>query len=237
MNLIPAKIGAENKKKVAVLGGLVAVLVSVVIWNMTSSSSDSPAAPPTRALATASKTPPATVPEIMPPQRTSRPAARSVDDFRPTLKLPEKTDVSKIDPTLKLELLAKVKKVEMEGGVRSLFDFGQPPPPPPPKVDPIKPGEMTVTASKGANGKPPEPPKPAGPPPPPPIPLKFFGYSTRSGSRRAFFMNGDDIFVAGENELIQNRYKVIKIGVNSAVVEDTTDHHQQTLKLVEEVQA
>ena len=34
--------------------------------------------------------------------------------------------------------------------------------------------------------------------------------------------------------MIKNRYKIIRIGVNSAVVEDTTDKHQQTLPLEEE---
>ena len=70
-------------------------------------------------------------------------------------------------------------------------------------------------------------------PPTPPIPLKFYGYvnNARGGTRRAFFLDGDEIFVAGENDLIRNRYKIIRIGVNSAVVEDTTDKHQQTLQL------
>jgi hypothetical protein len=74
-------------------------------------------------------------------------------------------------------------------------------------------------------------------PPPPPIPLKFYGYVNQQhgGPKRAFFLDGEDIFVAGENETIRNRYKIIKIGVNSAVVEDTTDKHQQTLPLVEEI--
>lgn len=234
MSWIPSKIGAEDKKKVAILGGFLVVLIAVLIWNAVSGG-ESPAVP--RTTASAPKTVSAPAPAILTPQRAPHPAVRRVEDFRPTLKLPEGTDVSKIDPTLKLELLARLQKVEMAGGARSLFDFGQPPPPPAPKVAPIKPGEMTITANKGGPGKPEERPKPPGPPPPPPIPLKFYGYATKAGTRRAFFLNGDDIFVAGENDTIQNRYKVIKIGVNSAVVEDITNHHEQTLRLVEEVAA
>ena len=45
----------------------------------------------------------------------------------------------------------------------------------------------------------------------------------------------DDIFVAGEDEMIRNRYKIVRIGVNSAVVEDTTNSNQQTLPLIEEL--
>jgi len=39
--------------------------------------------------------------------------------------------------------------------------------------------------------------------------------------------------VAGEGEVIQKRYKVVRIGVNSAVVEDIEHKHQQTLALEE----
>jgi hypothetical protein len=72
--------------------------------------------------------------------------------------------------------------------------------------------------------------------PPPPLPFKLYGYSTnpRTGSRRAFFLQGDDIVVANEGELIQHRYKVLKIGIDSCVVEDTEFKHQQTLKLEEQ---
>jgi len=248
MNLVPRKLGAENKKKIMWLGGLVAVLIGVLIWNSASSSSSSPgpvattpkaaATPGALGHRTAVTTTPVTSSQVVPGQRPMRGQPGRSDDFHPTLKLADNTDVSKIDPTLKLELLARLKKVEMEGGARSLFDFGQPPPPPAPKVDPLHPGPMTTISANGKGpDKPGEPPKPAGPPPPPPIPLKFYGYSStaKNGSRRAFFLNGDDIFVAGENDTIQNRYKVIRIGVNSAVVEDTANKHQQTLPLVEEL--
>ena len=161
----------------------------------------------------------------------------SGDDFRPSLKLPEGMDVSSIDPNLKLDLLAKVRKVSAEGGSRSLFEFYTPPPPPPPplpKQPPIIPKPPTDAERRAAEAKN-EPPKP---PPPPPIPLKFYGLSggLRSAARRAFFLDGEDIVQAGENETIRNRYKVVRIGVNSAVVEDTVAKNQQTLPMVEEAQ-
>jgi hypothetical protein len=180
-------------------------------------------------------------PTLITPQRTARGAAQrgaaGTADFRPSLKLPEGTDVSAIDPTLHLDLLAKLRNLPMEGGGRSVFKEGAPPPPPAPDPVTIKPGPRVSKIGGPANG---EPAKPAGPPPTPPlppIPLKFYGYANqqRGGPKRAFFLEGDDIFVAGENETVHNRYKIIKIGVNSAVVEDTTDKHQQTLPLVEEL--
>jgi hypothetical protein len=157
-----------------------------------------------------------------------------VEEFRPSLKPPEGVDVSRIDPTLHLDLIARLRAIEPAGGMRSVFEFGQPPPPPPPPVKPVKPTESAKVEP------PPPPPPPAGPPPkppPPPINLKFYGYAgtPRSGPRRAFFLEGEDIYVAAENELVNHRYKIVRIGVNSAVVEDTTNSNQQTLPLIEEL--
>ena len=57
---------------------------------------------------------------------------------------------------------------------------------------------------------------------------------TKGGVKRAFFLDGDDVQIAGENETIRNRYKVVKIGVNSVVMQDTSDKHEQTLPLEKE---
>jgi hypothetical protein len=156
----------------------------------------------------------------------------SGDDFRPTLKPPEGLDLTRVDPTLKTDLLAKVRKVSVEGGSRSLFEFYTPPPPPVPKPAAIVPKPLTASETKAAEMAK----GPAPPPPPPPIPLKFYGYSgaVRSTVRRAFFLDGEDIVQAGENETIRNRYKILRIGVNSAVVEDTVAKNQQTLQLADE---
>jgi len=138
-------------------------------------------------------------------------------------------DPGSIDPTLRLDLLARLQSVTLTGGARNLFQFGPAPLPknPEPKVIP-KP--KTDDAAREAP-KPAETPKP----PPPPIPLKFYGYASNPGAgpRRGFFLNGEDIIVAGEGEVIQKRYKVVRIGVNSAVVEDIEHKHQQTLALEE----
>jgi hypothetical protein len=247
MSWLPANLGAE-KKKVIWLGGL---MIAIPVVYFISSSSDSPPAsasaprtPAERSLPVIPSTP------VVPPSRNETPAlmqrttrggaprgATAGGDFRPSLKLPEGTDVSAIDPTLHLGLLAKLRNLPMEGGARSVFKEGAAPAPPAPDPVTIPVGPIV---SKLAGPASTEPPKPTGPPPtppPPPIPLKFYGYANqqKGGPKRAFFLEGEDIFVAGENETVHNRYKIIKIGVNSAVVEDTTDKHQQTLPLVEEL--
>jgi hypothetical protein len=60
----------------------------------------------------------------------------------------------------------------------------------------------------------------------------------RPDVKRAFFLDADEIVIAGEGDLIKKRYKIVRIGVNSAVVEDTTfkgTNTQQTLPLEAEM--
>ena len=229
MKFLPSSLGAEPKKVMA-LGGLLLFAVVMYWYNSLPEGGGPVAAAPVAVPVVATRPAPSATPA--PQQRN----ARSMDDFRPSLKRKEGIDISKVDPTLRLDLLAKLQEVPLGGGTRSLFEFSQPPAPPTPVVKPIipttpvasVPTPAPVTASKEV-----APVKP----PPPPITLKFYGYAgtTRSGKRQGFFLDGEDIFVAGETEVIRNRYKVVRIGVNSAVVEDTSNQNQQPLPLVEEV--
>lgn len=235
MNFLPESIGG-NRKQYMWLGGLSVVLVGVYFLNRTDSSPTVTVTPATTVKTSPSiARPGAVVPDSSGPKLATRSGRRS-DEFRPSLKLPEGIDVTKIDPTLKIELLAKLQKVPLEGGARSVFDYGQAPVPPPPKVAPIKPEVIAAQnkareeAEKFAKEHPPKPVLP-------PIPLKFYGYANRlSGpARQAFFLDGEDIQIKAENDVIRGRYKVIRIGINSAVVEDLTNHDQQTLPLVAEL--
>ena len=238
MKLAPSGIGAEPKK-LAILGGLLLAAGGVYYWM---SRPDAPAGANTPSVS-AVKTPavpvpsaPRTAPSVYYGPRTAGRGSRgsgSGDDFRPSLKPPEGLDLTRVDPTLKTDLLARVRKVPIEAGARSLFEFYTPPPPPVPKPTPIVPKPLIA-----ADAKPAEPTKPLPPPPPPPIPLKFYGLSgaMRTTVRRAFFLDGEDIVQAGENEIIRNRYKILRIGVNSATVEDTVAKNQQTLQMVDEAQ-
>jgi len=248
MNLIPSQLGAEPKK-LAVLGALAVVLIVVYFINRT------PDVPPQAATTAPAARNPVPLESLAPRKRSAANAAltpmpqqggaatrrgeAAIQDFKPTLTLPDGVDVSRIDPALKLDLLAQLQKLPLEGGERSLFEFGAPPKPktPTPAVAPVKP---TTPAPAPAPDTPLVPATPAKPVAPP-IPLKFYGYVSDSrgvlpgAAKRAFFLDGEDIVVAGENDVIHNRFKVIRIGVNSAVVEDTTNSNQQTLPLVEEL--
>ena len=234
------KLGAE-RKKVYILCGLLVLAVLMFWMNRNDDSSPETPEPANRSAVAAPPAPVVTrsntsgpAPANISQAPRNRTATRSSQEFKPSLKprRPEdRADPMTVDPTLRLDLLAKLREVRLEGGTRSLFEFSQAPPP---KTADVK---IVPKAIKNAlNNKPTEtapvvaldPVKP----PPPPILLKFYGYANQKGPpKRAFFIEGDDIYVVGEGELIKKRYKVIRIGINSAVVEDTQFQHQQTLPL------
>lgn len=226
------KVGAEPRK-VAILAGLLAVAGYLYFSGATSEEPPRTAPRPAPAVSL----PP---PDISRPRPAPRPVSRALEgrEFRPSLKStrPEdRPDPMTVDPTLRLDLLARLQTVHAERVKRSLFDFSAPPPKmPEPKVIPVK--EVAQTNDKAEPPKPPEAEAKPVKPPPPPIPLKFYGFisSAQSADKRAFFLDGEEIFVAGEGDLIRKRYKVVRIGVSSAVVEDTEHNHRQTLPLVEQ---
>jgi len=119
-----------------------------------------------------------------------------------------------LDPTLRVDLLKTSEDVTYKGSGRDIFQ-NQPEPPPIPK-------EVKKVIDTG----------PPPPPPPPPIPLKFYGFSgTKSGPKEVFLSKGDDIFIAKEGQIVDRRYKILKIGPNSVEVEDVLTNNRQTLPL------
>lgn len=118
-----------------------------------------------------------------------------------------------LDPTLRLDALRSSEDVTYKGSGRDIFQSQpEPEPIPQPKEPVIDPG----------------PPKP----PPPPIPLKFYGFSgNKSGPKQVFLSKGEDIFIAKEGQIIDRRYKILKIGASSVEVEDVLTNNRQTLPL------
>ena len=228
--------GAEPKK-VAVLAGLLIVAAYLLYTNFRPET-PAPGAPAARAMTPAPR--PVTTAPGPDVRRAPRAAERASQEFRPSLKpkLPEeRRDPATIDPALRLDLLAKLQNVKLEGGQRSLFEFSAARPPKTPDVK-ILPKPGVPGANPGAPAAPGAKPETSAAvkPPPPPITLKFYGYISpaRGGAKRAFFLNGEEIHVAGEGEIIEKRYKVVRIGLSSAVVEDTEHQHQQTLPIEEQ---
>jgi hypothetical protein len=76
------------------------------------------------------------------------------------------------------------------------------------------------------------PPPPTGPPPPPPIPLKFFGSADTQGARIAWFSDARGNVVQGkEGDIIEGRYRVLRIGADSADLAYINGSGRQTIRL------
>jgi len=231
------KLGAEPKK-VAALAGLAVLAVILYFVNRSPGDPGAAAKPATPAT-------PQTGAQKAPVRPASHTAVRVTQsglnrnskESLPNLK-PKDINPNSVDPTLQLGLLAKLQDVKLEGPGRSLFVALDGPPVAPGSVkEPPK-----IAIARPMVGPPPPPPPTPPPPEPraPPVPLKFYGFvnPARPDVKRAFFLDADEIVIAGEGDLIKKRYKIVRIGVNSAIVEDTTfkgTNTQQTLPLEAEM--
>ena len=223
------KIGAENKRNLVVLSGLGLVAVYLIYANFFSGPSSTPSTPD-RAIAP----PPAAIVDPGPSAPRAPSRARN-EEFRPVLrsKRPEdRIDPMSVDPTLRLDLLAKLQNVPPAGGIRSLFQFGTPPVKEAEKLKGPEPNVKPVAVVQA----PPAPVVPTGPPPPPPINLKYYGIATvrKDGTKTAFFLDGEDILLQSEGDTVKGQYRVVHIGATSVVMEDIQTKRQQTLPLSEE---
>lgn len=233
MKLMPSQVGAD-RKKIGILVALVAAAGFLYYHN--SNSGDGAGAAPAivnRATVPGPGTP---IQRTRSSYRLVQQSSGSAREFRPSLK-PKNIDPAAIDPTLRLDLLAKLKNVTPEAGTRSIFEIAAAPPTPA-ALNVPEPARIALAHPFVG----PRLPKAVAPPPEPkapPIPLKFYGFvnKTKQGDKRAFFLDGEDIVIASEGDLIKKRYKIVRIGVNSAVVEDTEfkTNNQQTLPLEAEL--
>jgi hypothetical protein len=133
------------------------------------------------------------------------------------------TTSAQLDPTLRMDAMLVTESLVYSGTGRNIFSPNSAP------IEIPKP----VVAVRPKPGPPPPPPPPPGPPPPPPIDLKFFGTTTAAnGSRQAFLLRGDDVYLAVDGDIVQRRYKVISISANSILVEDMANNNRQTLPLL-----
>jgi hypothetical protein len=205
------KVGTEDKKKVYLAGGLGLVMLILLVrflWqNFGPSPSPEPAPPP-------------------PVVTTARPATASGSETaqenssagvyaHPAAKV---GGLASLDPTLHPEIMRQAESLEYTGTGRNIFSLLSAPPAIPKPIAPIRQAHVDT-------GPPP-------PPPPPPINLGFYGYAAeKTGQKQVFLLHGDDIFIASEGDVVDRRYRVVKIGTASVQVEDIPYHNTQTLPL------
>jgi hypothetical protein len=126
-------------------------------------------------------------------------------------------------PDVRLEVL-KQPPPEVHGGDRNPFRFKPKPPPPPPPAP--------ARGEGSGSGPPPPPPPPPGPPLPPPITLKYFGVVDTPGGRRvAALTDGKAVFHGEEGQIVDGRYRIVKIGVESIIVEYADGRGRTTIPL------
>lgn len=227
------QVGA-SPGKLAILGVLALVAVVFLVYNAINGEGQGSSAPSSVATPTTTADP--TAEPAPAPQRTVlRTGRRKISQNESnTLRLrPIDARKGDIDPTLRLDLLARLQSLPFAPSARSLFDAGPAP------VSPDAAKLMAASKIINPGPKPPMMPGAAVPPPQPPIPLKFYGFIQPrgvAGPNRGFFLEGDNVLVGAEGQVLLKKYKIVQLSASSAVMEDTTSNHRQTLVLVPEAQ-
>jgi len=126
------------------------------------------------------------------------------------------------NPALKLGLLERLKKLQYQGSHRNIFSSVAPPPAsgvPPPVIAP-----PPITAPGGPSG-----------PAPLVIPATFYGFVTdaQTGMRRAFFMEGENVYIIAVGEMLLGHYRLVQIGNSSVELEETSTGRRATLTMEE----
>jgi hypothetical protein len=108
---------------------------------------------------------------------------------------------------------------ELPAAERNPFRFKPKPPPPAPPV--VRNTSPSIVA----------PLVPTGPPPPPPIPLRVIGVI--EGQPRLGIMSDGrgNVFYGKEGDIIDGRYRVLRVGPDSADLSYTDGRGRQTLRM------
>jgi hypothetical protein len=202
------------------VGGLVAIAVLLFWYN--SQSDDETSTRPTTInhISTA----PSAVPLRAHP--TVRRDVRTSADRSNTLRMrPIDATRGDVDPTLRLDLLARLQAVKAEEGGRNLFEVGPAPAAPADTLvshSPILPPKpLEAAAANAAPGL--------------DIPLQYYGFvkdGEKGDSRRGLFLDGDNILVASEGELLKQRYLVVELTPINARMEDVQVKQGKMLPVV-----
>lgn len=126
------------------------------------------------------------------------------------------------NPALRLDLLNRLKKLQYQGSHRNIFSTVAAPPvsaaPPPTAVAPPPVNSIVPTG-----------------PAPLVVPATFYGFVTdaRTGTRRAFFMEGENVYIIGVGETLLGRFRLVQIGNSSVELEEINTGRRATLTMEE----
>jgi hypothetical protein len=185
------ELGAKNRKKTIWAIVLGVLAVAIVAYEFSPSSSSNFTAPGVATPSGISGTPAHPTPRRVSGPSTGKRAHAG----------------NNLDPTLRLDLLASSEQTKYAGSGRNIFVSQA--------ADIPQPKASGATDNKTAVYTP--PPVQA----PPPINLKFFGFANEPGEPKKIFLSqGEDVFIAGEGDIVNRRYKVMRISPNSVEIQD-----------------
>ena len=219
------RVGVDPK---ILVGGLIAL--SLLIFWLNSRGDESPSSSVSGSRADVAQAPPPSVNARRIARRT-----RAAANDRGVLRIrPVDATRGDIDPTLRLGMLERLQSVSEAKPGRSLFEIG-----PDPVTEAAQKAAMTQLP-KGpiipiTNTQPVMPVQPAAPQAN--IPLKFYGFvrpAEKGQNNQGLFLEGDNIMVASEGDLIDHRYLVRQLSALDARLEDTQVKLGQTLHVVPE---
>ena len=146
-------------------------------------------------------------------QNAAPAAANQARNARPASR------VNALDPTLRTDLLKDSEQSKYENRGRNIF-----------VSQVVLPKETQPVISKQQTPQPPPVPVYT----PPPINVKFFGFASKPGEPKKIFLSqGEDIWVAKEGEIVNRRYRVLKINPNSVDIEDILSNNRQSIPLTQ----
>jgi len=154
---------------------------------------------------------------------TAPPAAAASGGATASSSQPQsKHPIAEID----LEAL-EAKRLEPDQSDRNPFRFKPKAAPPPPAAAVRQQQEQAAAAAAQAAAGPTEP------PPPPRIPLKYIGEMSdpkKTGHRVAILSDARGVYYGREGDIVEGRYRIIKIGVESIELAYLDGRGRQTIR-------
>lgn len=206
-------------------GGLLALAVALFWYNSRGGEDNAP---------TSARPHSAATPESSLNRRRTVTRRQATLNDHGTLRLrPVDATSGKVDPTLRLGLLARVQAVPPVANMRNVFETG----PAPQTAEQMKkiqgptivpaavPPQVTTNNPSGQGLMALN------------IPLKYYGFAkpaAQGQQDRGFFLEGDNVLVAVEGDVLDQRYLVVELTPESARLEDTQAKQGATLPVVAE---